>query len=284
MRFQAGLRYFHAAALAILASGCTHLFFQPHSMLVSTPDRYGADYEPVELRSQDGTALFGWFLRARGGARATVLHLHGNAENISTHIASVAWMPAAGFNVLTFDYRGYGRSGGSPSLEGLQMDIDAAMQALHERPDVDARRIVVFGQSLGAALAVHYVASAPRARGVRALILDSSFSDYRRITSEKLAAHVLTWPFQWLPFFTIDNDYTPERSVHAISPIPLLIIHGERDGIVPVTHARRLYALAREPKSLWILPEAGHIDSMRSGQVRARLTDFLLRETGAGEP
>jgi uncharacterized protein len=272
-----------AAALTLLLAGCTQAFFQPHSVLVSTPDRFGLEYEPVELQAEDGTALFAWFLPARGEARTTVLFLHGNAENISTHFANVAWMPAAGFNVLALDYRGYGRSGGSPSLKGAQMDIDAAMQALLARPDVDPQRIVVFGQSLGAALAVHYVAHSPRRKNVRAVVLDSPFSDYRLITREKMAGYFITWPFQWLPALTVDNDYSPQASVRAVSPIPLLLIHGEQDEVVPVEHSKRLYAGAMEPKDLWVLPNAGHIQAVRSESVRKRLTEFLLSHTKTGD-
>src|SRR5437016_7661721 len=112
-------------------AGCTTVFFQPSSVLVATPGQYGIDYRPVELSAADGTGLFAWFMPARGEAKATVLYLHGNAENISTHFANVAWMPAAGFNVLALDYRGYGSSAGRPSLGGVPLELDAAMRAIH---------------------------------------------------------------------------------------------------------------------------------------------------------
>ena len=117
-----------ALLLALGLAGCTSTFFQPHRVLVQTPAQLGMDYQELGLRAQDGTALNAWYLPARGPARATVLYLHGNAENISTHFANVAWMPVEGFNVLALDYRGYGASGGSPSLAGVQLDIDAAMR------------------------------------------------------------------------------------------------------------------------------------------------------------
>jgi len=146
-----------ASALFLLfvtffAAGCTQTFFQPQRALIATPERAGLRYETVTLRAADGVELFTWFLPARGTPQATVLFLHGNAENISTHFMNVAWMPAEGFNVLALEYRGYGSSGGTPSLAGVQLDIDAALEALLERPEVDRRRIVLFGQSLGAAL------------------------------------------------------------------------------------------------------------------------------------
>ncbi len=186
-------------------------------------------------------------------------------------------MPAAGFNVLALDYRGYGGSQGEPSLPGVQLDIDAAMQALLRRPDVDPTRIVVFGQSLGGALAIHYVAHSRFRDNVRALIVDSAFSDYERIGQEKLAAAVITWPFQWFASLAIDNRYSPEASVGLLSPIPVLFIHGDADTLVPLHHSQRLFELAGFPKELWVVPGAGHIQAIKSKEIRARLTDYLVR-------
>jgi fermentation-respiration switch protein FrsA (DUF1100 family) len=262
-----------------LAAGCTTTFFQPQRVLIDTPASAGLEYQALAPRAADGVELSAWFLPARGTARATVLFLHGNAENISTHYASVAWMPAEGFNVLALDYRGYGKSGGSPSLAGAQLDIDAALRTLLERPDVDRRRIVLFGQSLGGALAIHYAAHGAQRGALRALIADSAFSDYRAIVSEKLAGFFLTWPFQWLPALTVDNGYSPLASVHALSPLPLLLIHGDGDPVVPPQHARRLYDAAAQPKELWMVPGAGHIQSLRDPGLRRRLGDFIRRAT-----
>ena len=266
----------------LLLGGCTSVFFQPDRRLAATPADLGVAYETVSLRAADGTALFAWFLPARGAAQASVLFLHGNAENISTHFANVAWLPAAGFNVLALDYRGYGGSAGTPSLAGVQLDIDAAMRELLARRDVDPARIAVLGQSLGGALAIHDLAHSRYREHVCALVSDSAFADYRRIASEKLAGFALTWPLQWLPALTVDNDYSPQRAVAAVSPIPLLLIHGEADAIVPPEHARRLFAAAAQPKALWLVPGAGHIAALRDAQVRRRLGDYLGKACGEG--
>jgi fermentation-respiration switch protein FrsA (DUF1100 family) len=273
-----------ALLLAFALNACTHVFFQPHKVIVSTPGLYGIDYQPVELQAADGTNLFAWFMPARGEAQGTVLYLHGNAENISAHFANVAWMPAAGFNVLALDYRGYGGSEGTPSLEGVQLDIDAAMRALLERPDVDPDQIIVFGQSLGGALAIHYVAHSAYRNNIRAVIADSAFADYRLVAKEKLAGLFITWLLQWLPDYTVDNNYSPRASVAALSPIPLLLIHGERDGIVPPHHSQLLFETAQEPKDLWSIPDSGHIQALRSAPVRKRLTAFLLQHSVARLP
>ncbi|OGA41589.1 MAG: hypothetical protein A3G28_01680 [Betaproteobacteria bacterium RIFCSPLOWO2_12_FULL_68_19] len=275
------MRAFFISLSMLFVAGCTQAFFQPHRYIVATPGQYGVEYQPVEFKAADGTALFAWFLPARGAPRATVLYLHGNAENISTHFANVAWMPAAGFNVLALDYRGYGGSQGSPTLEGVQLDIDAAMRTLLARPDVDPARIIIFGQSLGGSLAIHYGARSAYRGNVRAIVVDSAFSDYRRIVREKLASFFLTWPFQWLLPQTVDNDFSPSASVRAVSPIPLLFIHGERDTVVSVEHSQRLFERAASPKELWILPEAGHIQAVRDKAVRARLAEFLTRRAAA---
>jgi fermentation-respiration switch protein FrsA (DUF1100 family) len=273
--------------LTVLLSGCTQLFFQPHSFLIDTPERHGIKYQIENLQAADGTSLNAWFLPAQdlngskdgGKAKATVLFLHGNAENISTHFRNVAWLPAEGYNVLALDYRGYGASEGTPSLAGMQLDIDAAMRSLLAHKGVDPNRIVIFGQSLGGALAIYYAAHTAYRANIRAVVIDSSFFDYRMIVKEKLAGFFLTWPFQWLPWLTVDDDYSPANSVAAISPLPLLLIHGDQDVVVPPYHSQLLFERAKEPKQLWIVPGAGHIQSQESPAIRKRLAEFLKHYT-----
>lgn len=240
-----------------------------------TPDELGLQYEDVQFKTADGLLLHGWFLPARGDARGTILFLHGNAENISTHIASVYWLPAHGFNVFLPDYRGYGRSQGTPSLAGIQEDIDSSMRYLLGRRDVDPERLIVFGQSLGGALAIHYVAHSAQRRHIRALVTESAFASYRDIAREKLAAFWLSWPLSRPLAYTVDDAFSPIHSIAAISPTPVLIIHGENDAIVPVEHAQRLYQAAKPPKDLWIVPNAGHIQALRYESVRKRFVQYL---------
>lgn len=239
-----------------------------------TPHDVGLAYRDVVLRTEAGLALHAWWLPAAAPACGTVLFLHGNAENISTHLAAVYWLPARGFNVLLLDYRGYGASEGSPSLSGLQEDIATAVRHLATRPGIDSRRLVLFGQSLGGAAAVTYTARSPYRGHIRALVADSAFSSYRGIVREKLGSSWLTWPFQWLAW-TVSDDLSPIAAVDEVSPIPLLLVHGERDTIVPAAHSQRLYAAAREPKQLWLVDDAGHIATFGTERWRQRLLSYL---------
>lgn len=273
--------------LAVSFSGCTQVFFHPDSHLIDTPKRYGIEYQVENFNAADGTSLNAWFFPAQdktvnkdgGKAKATVLFLHGNAENISSHFRGVAWLPSEGFNVLALDYRGYGASEGMPSLAGMQLDIDAAMHSLLAHKGVDPNRIVIFGQSLGGALAIYYAAHSAYRANIRAVVIDSSFYDYRQITKEKLASLALTWPFQWLPWLTIDDDYSPADSIASVSPLPLLLIHGDKDVVVPLHHSQELFERAGEPKELWIVPGTGHTQSLANEAIRKRLVEFLRRYT-----
>ena len=258
-----------------LLQGCTGAFFQPQRTMVITPARLGLDYQDVTLHTPDGIRLHAWYMPARGEARGTVLFLHGNAENISTHIASVYWLPAQHYNVLLPDYRGYGESTGTPTLPGLVTDAETAIAWLAARPEVQTQGMAVFGQSLGGSLAVYAVAHSPERARIKTLIIDSAFSSYRRIAREKLAGFWLTWAFQVPLAWTVDDQYSPIDAIGDISPIPLLIIHSVHDPIVPISHAEALYAAAKQPKALWRIAQGGHIQALTHEEQRRRLAEYL---------
>jgi uncharacterized protein len=256
-------------------SGCVGLFFQPYGKYVRTPAEIGLTFEDVAIKTQDDLELHAWLLPAEDPECGTILFLHGNAENISTHIASVHWLPARGFNVLLLDYRGYGSSDGQPSIAGLQTDIDAAVRYLLARAGAVDSGLVLFGQSLGAAAGIYYAAHGPHRGRLHALVADSSFSSYRGIAREKMANFWLTWPFQWIPLFTVPTDYDPIAAVSGVSPVPLLLVHGDDDRVIPLAHSERLFAAAREPKQFWEVEGVGHIEAFRSPKMRDRLVNYL---------
>lgn len=261
---------------AIGLGGCNGVFYQPSPNILITPQRLNYAYEEVSFKSGDGTLLNGWFIPAIGAVRGTVILYHGNGSNISDHYASVFWLPNQGYNVFLFDYRGYGKSEGAPSRRGIQEDGIAALNYLRQRADVSSYPLIVYGQSLGGAVAVSTVARQDK-KDIGAFILESSFTGYRSIAREKLGSIWLTWPVQWPLSFLVSDDYSPIDSIDKISPIPLLIVHGDADKIVPLHHSQELFKAAREPKTLWIIPGGKHINSFSKLHLdfREKLLNYL---------
>ena len=261
--------------LAAATAGCTDLFFHPSRPLYRSPADLGLAYRDVRFEAADGTMLHGWFLPADGEPQATLVHLHGNAENISTHLGFVAWLPAEGVNVLTIDYRGYGGSGGTPSLSGVHQDAEASFAAVLSMEGVAGRPVGVFGQSLGGSVAITALARSPLKSRFCLLVIDSAFASYRRIIRDKLAEFPLTRPLQGLLSSGIDNGFDPVEEIATLAPMPVLILHGGEDQVVPVAHARALFAAAGEPKQLWVVHNAGHIQVLANAEIRTLLVDSL---------
>lgn len=277
--------------LSLPAGGCTHLFFHPTREHVLKPDAVGLAWRDVWFESTDGVRLHGWFLPAEGPPQGTILFLHGNAQNISTHLGSVAWLPGRGFNVFLVDYRGYGSSAGVPDLDGLHRDSEAAISETFRLDGVDPNKVAVFGQSLGGSLAIEAVARSPEKPRIRGLIVEGAFAGYRRITRDVLARAWLTWPLQAPLSLAVDGSYEPERQIATVAPIPVLIIHGEDDTIVDATHARDLHAAAGQPKALWLVPGAPHIAALRTPAMQDRFIAWLRgcafaedAPSGCGQP
>ena len=254
-------------------SGCTSVFLYPDHVQYFRDRALGTPAEDVWIPARDGGELHALYLPAQGSSRATVLYLHGNAENVSSHVHAVRWLPAQGYSVLALDYRGYGRSSGDASVDGLHEDAEAALGWLAARQS-DAP-LIVFGQSLGGSVAIRVVADTALRERIVAVIADSAFASYRSVAREKLGQVWLTWPLQWPLSLLISDRYSAVGVVDRISPIPLLLMHGTRDVIVDSGNSQRLYDAAREPKDLWLIPDGLHTDSVSREPVRARLLEFL---------
>lgn len=261
--------------LTAVLTGCIErLFFYPNSVDYGNPKSLGLVYEDVFFPAPDGSRLHGWFIRSSSPGKGTVLHLHGNAANISNHLPLVAWLPAQGFNVLMFDYRGFGKSQGKPTLDGVVQDARAALNALRARADVDPNRIVVYGHSLGGATALRLLAE--DRGGVRLAIIESAFDRYRGIARDAAGpglGTVLSPLIAGLP----DTASDP-IAVLARIDVPLVFIHGTDDRVIPIAHGERLFAAAREPKRWIKVTGAGH---MEAGQLPASRDALLQAMTQA---
>jgi len=265
------------ALIGILRFGCADRFvYYPTREVYGTPGDLGLRYEAVTFHSADGTALSGWFVPAVGKALGTIVHFHGNAQNMTAHFGYVSWLPQEGFNVFTFDYRGYGASAGRPTREGVYQDCIAALACVRSRPDVDPDRIIVLGQSLGGANAIAVLGS-PGAPRVRAVAVDSAFYSYRMMARAVIRRVPLLGLLRWpLSFLVIGDAHSPGDVVAGISPTPLLIFHGTADRVVPYAQGVMLYDAAKEPKELVTIPDGHHTDAFANpdSPYRHRLVDF----------
>ena len=260
--------------LLLATAGCSGLFFHPSRVIQEGPAVKMFPHRDVVFTASDGMVLHGWYFPAEN-ARGSILVLHGNAQNLSAHVNGVLWLVKEGFSVFIIDYRGYGWSGGEPSLAGAHLDAAAALEKLMALPETDPDRVVVLGQSLGGSIATYMVVHSPHKERIRALIIDSAFSSYRRIGREKLNDFWLTWPFQIPLSWTVTNRYSAEMWIERVSPVPVLILHGLDDPVVPTHHGRRLFDAARDPKQLWLTARPGHIQSFGDPAIRAALVQFL---------
>jgi uncharacterized protein len=212
----------------------SRLIFFPTREIEATPAEAGLAYEDVWLTTDDGVRLHGWWVPAPR-ARGTVLFFHGNAGNISHRIGSVATFHRLGYNTLIFDYRGYGHSDGQPSEAGTYRDADAAWQHLVAERAIAPREIVLFGRSLGGAVA----AALAERQTPAAVILESTFASVPALGAELYPF----LPVRWLARIRYD---TLARMPGITAPV--LVVHSPDDDIIPFHHGRRLWEAAREPK------------------------------------
>ncbi len=206
---------------------------------------------------------------AAGEALGSVLHLHGNAANVSNHLPLVAWLPAAGFNVLMLDYRGFGRSEGRPTLDGVVDDAAAALRYLRTRPGVDSGRLVVLGQSLGGATALRLLAR--DSEGVRLAVIEAAFASYRGIARDAAAQSVVLLPL--VPVAAPALPPAKDDPVTALSTlrVPLLIVHGTADEVIPFRHGEQLAAAAPGGTQFIRVDGARHMESLTRVDVQRQV-------------
>ena len=219
------------------------LYF-PEKAIAETPANRGLSSSELEIETDDGERLHGWWVQAEGRSRGHILHCHGNGGNVGDRVLNAELLCARGFDVLLFDYRGYGRSTGRPSEQGTYLDARAARAALLREPGVDDARLFYLGESLGGAVALELALEFPPA----GLILQSPFTSVRDMARE----HYRVVPHALVP------DAYPSFSLIPGLQAPLLVLHGDADDIVPASHGRALFEAAAEPKQLRILPGLGH--------------------------
>lgn len=234
--------------------GGDSLFYLPTRDQPQTPKKWNFAYEEVNFKSADGTPLHGWFLPARtGNPKATVVFSHGNAGSIGHHLGFVMWLVEAGYQIFMYDYRGFGKSGGAVNRRGMIEDAQAAFREVVKRPCVDAGTLFSYGHSMGGAKSIAALAEV-KPDGLRGVIVDGCFSSYRemaRFFAGDLGANLSS------------DEWSPGAHVAQIAPVPILIVHGEKDEVVPFSQGEALHEAAAEPKTFYKVANGRHGDALR---------------------
>ncbi len=254
------------------------LIYFPSREIELTPDSLGLEHDELFLEASDGTRIHGWFLPALSRRRSahTVLVCHGNAGNISGRLDRALLLHRElKVDVLLFDYRGFGRSEGSPSEEGTYRDAVAAHRYLVGERGIASGRLILFGESLGAAVAIELSLRETAA----ALVLEAPFASIADMTR---VAYPFLAPFTSL----VRTRYDNRKKIPEVA-VPLLLFHGRRDAVVPFEQGEALFRAAREPKTFVPVESAGHTDVfVTGGEAYWSAWKALLRKldsAGAGE-
>jgi uncharacterized protein len=268
-------------------AGCgagNRLFYWPNDILYNSVVRHGVVPEDVWFTSADGTKLHGWYIASRTSpVRGTVIHFHGNAQNLTAHYAAVSWLPDEGYNTFLFDYRGFGHSEGTATREGTFQDSVAALEYIAGRADQQNVPLVAFGQSLGGALCLASLGESGL-HGVRGIAVESTFYSYQQVGQAHLNRMWWTWAVQWpLSRWLLTDDHSPSHSLAKLTGTPLLVIHGDNDDVVMFSEGRKLFDRAGEPKEFVHVPGGTHAAAIASRspkdkrRYRAKLLAFYAR-------
>ncbi len=275
-------------AIAVISlQGSLAMTAIPYLATPYKPGDFGLKYEDVRFKTEDGLVLAGWFVPAPKGSDRTIIVHHGLGSNAGDTLLNTVCLAADGrWNLFYYNFRGHdGSEGRYTSLGTLELrDFRAALRFLRSEKTQQARRLAVYGHSLGAAVAI---SGASEDKGIEAVAAESSFASV--ITTIRHYG----WHYHGLPYFLVwlgfgitwlrlgfwINDFNPVKAIRNIAPRPVFLIQGERDFRIPMADFDALYHAAGEPKECWVVPGADHGDPWRlmPQEYEKRLVDFFRR-------
>ncbi|GKZ88138.1 hypothetical protein AnigIFM59636_007098 [Aspergillus niger] len=276
-----------SSGLAVVASGL--LYFKQNELIyprnvpvnartnVPKPQQFGiTDYEDLQIPTPDGESLHALFIRPsrkRIGQNITVLMFHGNAGNIGHRIPiAKVLQDVLGCNVLMVEYRGYGLSTGTPDETGLKVDAQTGLEYIQQRPETRDSKIVVYGQSLGGAVAINLVANNQANGAIAGLILENTFLSIRKLIPTVFP------PARYLARFC-HQYWTSEDILPKITQVPILFLSGLKDEIVPPSNMTQLFAICKSDRKVWrTLPNGGHNDSVAEPGYFEHILSFVREE------
>lgn len=255
---------------------CSSLYYHPTKKTYFTPKQMGFSYTSEMIQTKDHVKINVWKIKNQKveTPKAVILQFHGNGQNMSSHFLSLVWLVNHGYELIVFDYRGYGESEGEPdpddNIEDSKLVLDLALKEANDQ----GVKLIVYGQSLGGAIAMRSLAEWEGKQNVVLLCIDGSFASYRKVAKQTMN-HVMFPPIGNLFAWLFHDATSPKDSIPSLAPIPMLVIHGTEDTVVFFENGKEIFGLAGEPKVFWEIRGGGHVDWMGLGQSKFA-KDFLL--------
>jgi fermentation-respiration switch protein FrsA (DUF1100 family) len=247
----------------ITFTSCTSLFYQPDPYLYAHPKTLGLEYDDLFFYSDDGTRLHSWYLRSKKNIpkKGFVFFFHGNAQNLSSHMMNIQWIVDHGYDVLIWDYRGYGISKGKSSSSGIYRDTKAAYTHAHNIfKNNNYPKFIVYAQSLGGNIALRGYQDFPHKKDISLLVLDSTFMSYQKIAADILRQTWVGYVLSPLAYVLVSDKYATNKAAKNVKT-PTLVVHGTKDRVVPYKFGKDLYEnLSAKPKWMWTIEDGIHID------------------------
>lgn len=261
--------------ITLLVSSCQRWFFHPQKVLIYNPKICSADPQDIFVEKDKGGILHGWYFKTNKKSKGTIIFLHGNSRNISTETEPMLWVLDEGFNLLVFDYSGYGASQGKPTIAGVLYDGLEFIDAVMKDNTIDKSNIIIHGQSLGGAVASHIARYSPYADKFKVLVMDSTFTSWRNIAKEVASKNFFTWMWQYPVYWDMPKEYSSTENLKN-SKIPnTLIIHSKVDKLVGYSNAETLFYSAKENKKLLDDDFSAHARIIQNPRIKKEYIEYI---------
>jgi fermentation-respiration switch protein FrsA (DUF1100 family) len=264
-------------SVSALLTGCSSLLYYPQREILYDPAKVNLKPQDVWIKTEHED-IHAWLFKANKDinkkSKGTFVFFHGNAENLTSHYLSLAWILEYNYDFLIFDYPGYGQSTGEPSPQSTTNSGRYVLQWVHNQ--LDSRPLYIYGSSLGGIVSLKVIEDVQKEIPIKMVVIDSSFNSYQKVGRRVLSRTWITWLFQPLAYLLLSDKYAPDQ-LDKLSPIPILFIHGQKDRTVEPAFSEEMFAEAGDPKDIWRIPKGTHGSTffINRGEYREKLIQFL---------
>lgn len=274
--------WFLSGLLFFAGTGCSSIYYFPtKNIYYVAPQKINPAPEIVSFTSTDGTKLEAWYFKTtHKKPKGFIIHFHGNAQNVSTHFTYLWKVGEVGYDYFVFDYRGFGKSEGTPTPAGVVQDGLAALkwsQAKMKERGISS--LTVFCQSLGGAICAKTLSLVPEFP-VDNVVIDSSFPSYRSVARSVAQSNWLLWVLQPVAWLIADNSQSPQDVFGDLKAKRFLVVHGDNDNVVSFRHGEKIFSLLPEPKEFWRISNGQHTDFLFIDEGKYRIKFYAWLDRG----